>query len=251
MVSCKDLSVSLQGRSLLGDISFQVRQGSLCVLLGKNGSGKTTLLRALSGALPYEGSLMVGGRELRSLPPRERAKSLALMAQNLPAPAIPLRRLLSFGRQPYCGFSGMLSPADWQVVDRVLAGSGLAPLENRLVSQLSGGQRRKAFFAMLLVQEAPLILADEPCANLDSEVSKEILALLRGRRDQGDTVLCVLHDLNQALEIADQLLVLDQGQLCFDGSPEAFCAADLPKKLFGLEALHYVDEAGREGYFYR
>lgn len=251
MVNCKDLSVSLQGRSLLRDISFQVKQGSLCVILGKNGSGKTTLLRALSGALPYRGSLTVGGRELQSLSPRERARSLALMAQNLPAPAIPLRRLLSFGRQPYCGFSGNLTPADWQVVDRVLADSGLEPLEKRLVSQLSGGQRRKAFFAMLLVQQAPLLLADEPCANLDSEVSKEILALLRGRRDQGDTVLCVLHDLNQALEIADQLLVMDQGQLCFDGSPEAFCEAGLPQTLFGLEALHYVDDQGREGRFYR
>jgi len=251
MVNCRDLSVTLQGRRLLEGVSFTVERGSLCVILGQNGGGKTTLLRTLSGVLPYEGSLTVDGRELRSLSPRERARTLALMAQNLPEPAIPLRRLLSFGRQPYCGFSGTLSPQDWQVVDRVLSTCGLEPLAQRLVSQLSGGQRRKAFFAMLLAQEAPLILADEPCANLDSEVSKEILALLRSRREQGDTLLCVLHDLNQALEIADQLLVIDQGRLVFDGSPEAFCAQGLPKQLFGLTACRYVDETGRSGCFYR
>ena len=237
MLQYNHLTVTYGKRTILNNISFTVKKGELTVIIGKNGSGKTTLLHALSSLVPYKGEILADAVPLSALTPALRAKMIAVMPQILPQPPITVRRLVAFGRQPFTGFSGVLSANDWEIVDEMLALTGLEALQESFVDKISGGERRKAFFAMMLAQKAPLLLADEPCANLDPEYSKYILSMLKSRKAAGDTILCVLHDINQAFEIADRLLVIDQGHLIFDGTPAQAASKHIPQDLFSLSAV--------------
>lgn len=226
MIECNNLSV----KSILRDICIKLNKGEITVIIGKNGSGKTTLLRALSGNMPFSGEITVDGKDIRRYKPNELSKLMAVMPQNLPAPDITLKRLVSFGRHPYTGFSGRLSESDNKVTDTAIEAAGLTDIADRAVPLLSGGERRLAYFAMTLAQCTPLLFCDEPTANLDAEHQKRLLSLLCKERDNGKTVVCVLHDINQALEIGDRILVLDKGALIHDGKD----AGDLPLTHFGL-----------------
>ena len=226
MVECKRLSV----KNILSDISFKVNKGEICVIIGKNGSGKTTLLRAISSNIPYKGEVLIQGK--KDLGIKARAMVIASMPQTLPIVPVTVRRLVAFGRQPYTGITGTLSKEDKDIVEAVIGETGISDIADKNVSVISGGERRKAFFAMMTAQRSPILLCDEPCANLDTEHQKQILSLLKMQKAKGNTVLCVLHDLNQAIEIADRILLLDGGRLAFDGTPEGL--SDIPERHFGL-----------------
>ena len=251
MVKCSNLSVKTRNKVLLENISFSVNRGEFCVILGKNGSGKTSLLRTLSGNFKFDGEISINSQSLKTMQAKNRAKQMAIMSQILPQPAISVRNLLAFGRQPYTGLSGTLSQKDWEIVDKTLKDCFLENLADAKVNLLSGGERRKAFFGMMLVQQAPLLLADEPCANLDVEYSRLILSMLKERKNFGDTILCILHDVNDALELADRILLLDCGKLVFNGKPEDFIRQNLAKKYFSLSPCTCIDENGKKNLIYR
>ena len=250
MLTCKNVTVTYGKKNLIEDISFTVKKGELVVIIGKNGSGKTTLLRALSSNVRYHGDIRIEDTPAHSLEPSKRAQLFSFMPQILPQPHITLRQLVAFGRQPYTGLSGILSTKDWEIVDEVIALTNLESLKGSYVDKISGGERRKAFFAMMLAQKTPLLIADEPCANLDSEYVKYMLSLLKARREAGDTIVCVLHDINQAFEIADRLLVMDNGQLIFHGTPAQAVEENIPQTLFSLAPMRCIDEDGREAILY-
>lgn len=227
MIECNVLSVN----GILKNISFSLNNGEITVIIGKNGCGKTTLLRCLSGSAEYTGEVKINKKNVKYYTKKELSQLLAVMPQNIPAPDITLKKLVSFGRQPYTGFSGRLSESDTVLVDSIIKTVGLSDISNRALPLLSGGERRLSYFAMLLAQTTPIIFCDEPTANLDPEHQKAILQLISDQRSQGKTVVCVLHDINQALEIADRVLVLDKGELIFNGKD----LAGLPVSHFGLK----------------
>lgn len=243
MLECKNVSIRYGKTVVLEDLSFTAAPGEITVLLGKNGSGKSTLLRAMCGGVPYTGTICAEGEDLRQLRAGARARRLSLMPQLLPSPGVTVRELVSFGRQPYTGFSGILSRADREKVGDVLQKTGLLPFADRPVGRLSGGERQKAYFAMLLAGDAPNLLLDEPAAHLDAEYTGALCRFLSEERARGKTVLAVLHDINRALQLADRVLVLSDGRLVFNGAPADFAKGPLPSELFGLERLYVTPEA--------
>lgn len=234
MIECTDLSLSYGKKTVLEQVSFTADSGTVTVILGKNGCGKSTLLRAVSGGIPHSGSLRIEGRDIRTYSFAERARRVGCMPQMLRSPEITVRELVSFGRQPYTGWSGILSASDRKIVEQVLEKTGLSGLADSYLHRISGGERQKAYFAMLLSQDPLNLLLDEPGSHLDPEYKATLCRFLREEREQGKTVLVVLHDLNDAIEIADQILVLHQGCLIFSGSASAFCDSGVPESVFGL-----------------
>ncbi len=231
--------------TVLEQISFSLPEGSFTVLVGPNGSGKSTLLSCLAGQLPYQGQIWAGDFNWSHCSARKRAETVAFLPQSVRAPDISVRDLISFGRAPYRTGLRSLSHRDLQLIETALRRTGLEPLACRQVSCLSGGERQRAFLAMLLAQDTPLLFLDEPTASLDPEHREQLLQLLRQLAEKdGKTVLAVLHDLPAAVRYAHRLLVLQEGRLCFDGSPGEFLDRKVAETVFRVRQ-HVFYEQGR------
>ncbi len=235
MLEINSLSLTLARRTVLRDISATVRRGRLTVLLGKNGSGKTSLLRCLTRELPYEGRVTLDGMPTEELAPRELARRLAYLPQLLPETPLTVRELAMLGRSPYLSLLSHPSEDDRAAVLSAMQRVGVEALAERSLLSLSGGERRRAFLAMVLAQATPLLLLDEPTSHLDAITRRELLALLgTATRGEGTCALVVLHDVNDAIRLADDILLMEEGRLTFAGTRDEFLAAQFPERHFGL-----------------
>ena len=234
MLELFDVSVPLGGKMLLDGVSFRLRPGALTALVGRNGSGKSTLLACVNGRRSYRGRISLKGRDLRKLPARERAKQLALLPQDLPAPHITGRELVAFGREPYLDLTGKLRETDLEAVEKALEKACALELADRYVDTLSGGERQRVYLAMILAQETALALLDEPTAHMDQAWEASFLELLTKLKGEGKTFLVVLHDLNTAVRYADDLIVLEEGKVLFAGSREDCLREEILENAFRL-----------------
>lgn len=230
------ISTAYGKKAVLEDISFAVESGTITVLLGRNGVGKTTLLRCLTGRKkPEKGTILLDGQDATRLTPDQRSRMVAFLPQELPAPGVTVWELAAFGRAPRLGLAGKLQKEDAQAVDTALSAVGMETYAHRLVDSLSGGERKKAFLAMILAQDTPLVVLDEPTAHLDAAGRFELLGLLeRLCRDTGKSFLVVMHELPEALGFADRVAVLHEGGLAFHGTPEEFLAQGVAERCFGI-----------------
>ena len=236
MLKIENLSIRFGQKQVLSDISFTLKPHRLTVLVGRNGAGKSTLLGCVNQQLPYTGTIREGDRNLARLAPRQRAKTIALLPQSLPSPHITARELVSLGRNPYLDFTGRLTEEDRQAVEEALRDAAAAELAQRYVDTLSGGEKQRIALAMILAQNTPIALLDEPTAHMDLSYEASFLELLRKLvAEREKTFLLILHDLNTAVRCADELLVLDGGRLIFAGSREECLEREILEKTFGVK----------------
>jgi len=177
------------------------------------------------------------------MPPRAFARKVAFLPQNRPAPALPAEALVLHGRFPHLGLSRRPGPADKAIAQAALAKTGAAPLRQREVSSLSGGERQKVYLAMALAQDAETILLDEPTTFLDIGRQFELLALLSALAAEGRAVAAALHDLSHALTVGTQIVLLEKGKLCFCGSPAEAVQSGVLERAFGVRI--HRDTQGR------
>jgi len=204
-------------------ISDTLRNGELTCLLGENGAGKSTLLRTLSGFLPpLSGEIFILGKPLKSYKEKELATVIGVvLTEKNNLQNMTVEELVGMGRSPYTGFWGRLSAEDRRKVFSSLDMVGIAALRDRLVQTLSDGERQKVMIAKALAQETPIIFLDEPTAFLDYPSKVEILHLLRRlSREMQKTIFLSTHDLELALQIADQLWLMAKGRGLKVGCPE-------------------------------
>lgn len=235
MLEIKNLSVRFGQRQVLENVSFSLRPRRLTALVGCNGSGKSTLLNCINQQLPYTGTITWSGRNLTGITPRERAKSVAILPQTLPSPHITAWELAAFGRNPYLDFTGRLREGDREAVEAALRDADARELADRYVDTLSGGEKQRVLLAMILAQNTPVALLDEPTAHMDLRYEAAFLELLQKLKvEQNKTFLVILHDLTQAVRYADDLIVLDRGRVVFAGSKEECLEREILEKTFGL-----------------
>lgn len=233
-----------RGPDVLSDVDLEIEEGSITALVGPNGSGKSTLLHAVARVLrPRSGTVRLHGRRLTDLGSREIARRLALLPQNATIPAgITVRELVAQGRHPRAGVLGVLRAQDDEAIDAALLVTGMGELASARADRLSGGQRQRAWIAVALAQQTGLLLLDEPTTFLDVGHQAALMRLIEGlRREEGKTVVMVLHDLNQAARHADRLVVLADGRIVADGPPVDVLRPDLLEEVFGLEAVVLPD----------
>lgn len=223
------LSASYGKKQVLRDIRFRLPEG-VTALLGRNGSGKSTLLHCIAGALPFEGNVKLDGKELKGLPAREKAKLLSILPQMLPSPDLPAEEVVGFGRSPY---SARLSAAEREEVHAAMQKLGIGELATRRVSTLSGGEKQKVFLAMLLVQDTPLVLLDEPTTYMDLPFKSVFFSVLQELKEKNKTVLFVSHDLSDGIASSDHVLVLEEGGIRFAGSREECLNGCVLERAFG------------------
>ncbi len=211
MLQACGLTVTVDGNTLCRELDMQVRGGQCWALLGRNGVGKTHLLHTLAGLrAPAEGYCLLDGERLHRLPARQRARRLGVLLQDDVSsfPSTVLETALT-GRHPFIGRWEVESEADFQRARAALRQMGLSGWEQRVVRSLSGGERRRLDLAVLLTQDPPVMLLDEPLNHLDLAHQVRLLRLLRRlARQQGKAILMVLHDINLAARFCDRVLLL-------------------------------------------
>ena len=242
----RDLGVRLGQRQVLDDVSAIFAPGRITVLLGPNGAGKSSLLKSLVGLIPGQsGDVLLNRRPLRVLSMRERARAMAYLAQD---PVVHWnligRDLVALGRLPHRGAFGGPSRADMVAVDRALADTGTQDFADRPVHSLSGGERARLLLARMLAGEPQWLLADEPLASLDPAHQIDMLRLFRRAADRGAGVLLVLHDLNQAARIADDVLILKQGCVAAMGTSQDVLTAPLLSRVYETPIRQIAGEDG-------
>lgn len=236
MLTAHQLQVAIKEKRILDGLAFTAAAGTWVGILGPNGSGKTTLLRAVNGLMPYTGRLQLLNREVRTWAPRELARQMAFVRQNLaPAFGFQVEDLVLLGSLPHKRWLDPITDADRALVREVLGKLDLLDLADAPVTQLSGGELRRVFLAQALVQDSPLLLLDEPTAYLDVYHQFDFLTRIRALVDAGRTALTVFHDLEQAARYADQLLVLKAGKLVAQGPPVDTLTPGLIASVFRMQ----------------
>lgn len=238
-LACDAVTVGYGGPPVLKQLDLSLQPDEVTALVGPNGSGKSTLLAALCHLLtPTAGSVLLDGTAIARMSTRTRARQLALVAQAATIPdAIDVRTLVSYGRYPYRGPFGTGDPAGEQVIAEAIALCQLDHLLDRPVDALSGGQRQRVWLACALAQQTPWLLADEPTTYLDLGHQTEVLRLLRRLHiEQQRGLVMVLHDLSQAAQYADRIVVLDAGRIVADGTPAEVVTEDLLADVYHVEA---------------
>lgn len=225
-------------RVVIEDLSLVVPDGSFTVIVGPNACGKSTLLRALARMIkPRSGQVLLDGHEIATLRSKEVARRLGLLPQSSIAPeGITVADLVARGRYPHQSMLRQWSVDDAETVAEAMEVTNVTDLADRMVDELSGGQRQRVWIAMVLAQETPLLLLDEPTTFLDIAHQIEVMDLLADLHAAGRTVVAVLHDLNQAARYASHLVAMRGGAIVDTGEPSEILTADLIQTVFGLRS---------------
>jgi ABC-type cobalamin/Fe3+-siderophores transport system ATPase subunit len=236
MITFKDVAVGYQNEAVLKNINFTLPPGSLTALAGPNGCGKTTLLRAAARQLPLlSGGITYGGKELAAFGQKEFARTAAYMPQVRNIPDITVEEMVRHGRFPHLGLMRHLTRRDYDLVEQALDKLGIAAWRDCRLGNLSGGERQLVYLALVLAQESPVLLLDEPTTYLDITHQFKVMQLLQLLAAEGKTILVVLHDLAAALQYCQQIALLARGQLAALVSPEQIYRQQLLGSVLGVQ----------------
>lgn len=245
MLEFHALTVSFSHRSVISDLHFSLVPGTLTALIGKNGCGKSTLIRCLSRQCPHEGQILLNGQDLRKLSPREQAKRVAILPQTLAAPHMTVEELVLLGRTPYLHLGQRPTEQDKHAVIRAIEQVEIQSLRACFLDELSGGERQKAYLAMILAQDTPLMILDEPTTYMDLPYAHHFLQLLnRFKLQEKKTILLVLHDLNSAVRYADRIAIMDSGAIL------AYADTDDLLKQQTIEHLFHIQKYEIDGHYF-
>jgi iron complex transport system ATP-binding protein len=236
-LSASHVTVRLGGREIVRDAGLALQSGELVAMVGPNGAGKTTLMRALAGLLPADGAIMLDGKPIGSLKPRERARAIAYLPQgHVFHWPMAVASIVMLGRAPHADTFSTTTAQDRAAVVRALAMTETESFADRAVTTLSGGERARVALARALATQAPVLFADEPTAALDPRHQLTVMELLRQAAHGGSAILAIMHDLTLAARFADRVVVMDRGALVADASPAEALAPKRLADVFGIDA---------------
>ena len=240
-VSVRDVGFAYDERPVLRRISFDLQAGEFVGIVGPNGSGKSTLIDLVDGLLkPDSGEVLINGRPTVKYKRRDMAREVALVPQHFDLDFdLAVRDVVEMGS--YCRGKDAASSGD---PSATLERLGVGELVDRRFTELSGGEKQLVVLAQALMQQAQLLLLDEPASALDVSHQLRLFDLLKRLNADGLTVLCILHDLNLAIHYFDKLLVLSDGEVAAYGPPDEVLRPEIVEAVYGLRAyLHH--HAGR------
>ncbi len=233
-------------------ITLSLAAGEMLATLGPNGAGKSTLLRVLSGVLaPSHGRVLLDGQDLTTMDRREVARRIAVVPQNVQVGfGFTVRQVVMMGRSPHQGALLLPSRQDQDLVQDTLERTGLRTLADRPVDSLSGGEQKRVAIARALAQQPRILLLDEATAHLDIRHAVTLHALIRREiRENQLACLAVMHDLNEAAQNADRVLLLEQGSVKALGPIEQVMTYRILRETFGVDLYVGVNEVDGTRYF--
>ena len=247
-IEMQNVCLGYSHKVVLKDVSFQVRPGEMVGLIGPNGCGKSTIIRALSRVIsPYSGKIFLDGRDVTKIPRQELARLLGVVPQMplLPS-AFTAFEIVLMGRNPHLSLFQYEGPRELAIAWQAMEKTGTQFLAGRRVSELSGGEIQCLLIARVLAQETKALLLDEPTANLDIGRQIETLDLIKSLcRENNLAVLAAIHDLNLASQYCDRLILINDGRVHAEGTPQEVITARNIKDVYGAEGCVYVHPVNR------
>lgn len=239
MLSTSELGIAYGDMDIVKGLNLEIPQGKITTIIGPNGCGKSTILKTIARILNAKtGSVYLDGKEIHTIPTKEIATRMAILPQTPEAPSgLTVSELVSYGRFPHQRGFGRLTDADREIVRWAIDMTGMTPFYERPIEALSGGQRQRVWIAMALAQETELLLLDEPTTYLDLAHQLEILQLLdKLNKEQGRTIVMVIHDLNHAARFAHHMVAINKGKVIKEGNPKEVMNSKVLKDVFNIDA---------------
>ena len=252
MCSERQAAVRLEGvsfaygeRAVPSGLDLMVEKGLVTALIGPNGCGKSTTVKLVNAMLcPSSGRVEVFGRSVADYGRKELARNVAVLGQGVSVPSMEVGQLVMAGRFPHRGLLAPPTDEDRRIVREAMARAGVERFTGSDVNALSGGERQRVHLAMVLAQQAPIVIMGEPTTYMDVAACYDLMAIARELNADGTTVLMVLHDLNLALACCDRVALLRDGRLAAGGTPGDVVASGEVERTFGIR-LRSVEEDGR------
>lgn len=223
IISTDNLSFAYGEEKILKKINFSVDKGNIVSLIGPNGSGKSTLLRCLAGLLktPHH-AVFIDGKAIEDYKTKSLSQKIAFLPQfQEKLSSVSVYDLVSMGRTPYHKSGWLVSKKDKEKIEWSMEYMSLSKYKNRPVNALSGGERQRVWIAMILAQDTPILLLDEPVTYMDLKYQQELLSMIKDlKTTYGKTIISVFHDINHAMEVSDLVYMMKDGEIYRDGTPE-------------------------------
>lgn len=240
IIKCSDIGFSYNGTSVLNGVTLSVKPGKMLGILGANGAGKSTLLKILCGVLkPKSGIALFNELELSKMDRREIAKGIAYIPQD-PMFAFPftVREVVLMGRAPYIGRFEFERKGDNEIAQKALETVGISHLKNRLINEISSGERQLASIARGLVQEPQIIILDEPATYLDVKHRTEIMNILKHlAENNGISIIAATHDIFSSLFYFDEIIILKEGCILAEGKTEQIVNSEILSSAYGINVV--------------
>lgn len=239
----ENITIKYDDRIISENLTVKIPHGSFTAIVGPNACGKSTLLRTLSKLIkPSKGEVLLDGKQIAAYKSKEVARKLGLLPQSSTAPeGITVANLIAHGRFPHQSLMRQWNDDDEKAVLVAMELTNTSELSHRFVDELSGGQRQRVWVAMVLAQQTPLLLLDEPTTYLDIAHQIELLELFTDLNEQGNTIVAVLHDLNHAARYATHIIAMKEGRIIAQGNPKEVVTAQLVEEVFGLKCIVIED----------
>lgn len=238
MLSVDKLSIELNQKKIIRDLSLEINAGEIVSIIGPNGSGKSTALKAISRMIkPDEKTVYLDQEDLMTLRSKDISKKMSVLFQSNEAPHdITVEQLVEYGRTPHKKWFEGFNDEDVEVINWAIEKTGLESYRKRLVVSLSGGEAQRAWIAMSLAQRPQILLLDEPTTYLDIAHQLQLLELIHSvNRELGMTIVMVLHDLNQASIYSDKICVIKKGELVRYGTSEEVITKELIRSVYHVD----------------
>jgi iron complex transport system ATP-binding protein len=236
MIEIKGLTKQFGNKSVVDNVTVQIKPGTITSFIGPNGAGKSTLLSMVSRLMDADtGEVLLDKNDVKKWKSDEFAKRVSILKQsNYLNVRLTIRELVSFGRYPYS--KGRLTAEDEKFVEQALEYMNLTDMQDEFLDELSGGQKQRAFIAMVIAQDTDYVLLDEPLNNLDMKHSVQIMTILRKLVDElGKTVVIVLHDINFASVYSDRIVALKNGRLVKDGPTHEIINSEALREIYDMD----------------
>ncbi|HHW22732.1 MAG TPA: ABC transporter ATP-binding protein [Clostridiaceae bacterium] len=243
LLEIKGISVRIKDRIIVDDISFEVGEHDVCMVMGPNGAGKTTLFKAIMGVVPHKGKVLLDGVDIGTLKPRDLAKRIGVLSQkHQPQFAHTVYDVVSLGRYAYqSGIFGRLTEKDKEKIEEALVLTGIEDIRDQSVLTLSGGELQRTFLAQLFAQDPQILILDEPASHLDLQYQIAVFDLLaKWVREKRRAVIASVHDLNTVYSYGTKAVLINRGRIHAEGSVEKVLERENLKSVYNVDVAEWM-----------
>lgn len=245
MLNVNNLSFSIDGKTILDNISFSVNEGEWLMIVGPNGSGKSTIVNSIGQSVPYQGEITYNGNDISKLKPIDRAKQIGILMQsNYVGYSFSIEEVVKMGR--YAHSKGVLNSSkdeDTNIIDDALKITGLYEKKDQSVLTLSGGELQRTFLAQLLAQNPKLLILDEPTNHLDLVYQKQVFSIINDwLKTKGRAVISVVHDLSLAKMYGTKAMLMHESKQVAYGTIEDVLTRDNLKNAYTIDVHQWMND---------